>query len=178
MNMRAVIGILALMAFGPANATESELERVTDAPMPEKIIYVQAAAQEMRDAVDSVDGMIQSSMDGGAKAGTVDCLSVRFVQIEALSSVGDRSERIMVQAVGDGNIEIANHEFRKVVVAQQRSRGLFAEAERCVGGQELADGETVVVYVDPYGAVTWEVSWLSVPETDIGFDAPDVSPFL
>lgn len=156
----------------------SELERVANASPQEKVGYVQNAVVEIQASFGAIDAMLAQAQDGGG-ARAVQCVSSRHAAVKAMAGVSEEAERDMLAAIADNAFERADHEFRKIAVALQRTRMLHAEAERCVGGQELADGETTVQIVGDVqeeGAFEDE-EWLAVDETDIGFDPPDVSPF-
>ena len=138
-----VIGLLlsgaARAASGDGGAFTSELERVSGASPQEKVEYVQTSVQEIDSSFAEIDDMLQSAKDANDNK-VVQCVTSRHVAVKALQSVTQQAERDMVGAIAAGNVDRADHEFRKVAVALQRTRMLHAEAERCVGGQELADG--------------------------------------
>lgn len=180
--MRPLLAVFLVSALtsAPAWAQEggftSELERVADASPEEKVAYVEASVREIEDSHAIVQAMMDEARDARDNQ-TIQCVSGRLRDLTALESVSQQAERDMINAMGAQNFERASHEFRKVAVALQRSRMLLAEAERCVGGQELADGETSVQYVGDEDDVIFGDSGLDIDDTDIGFDPPDVSPF-
>lgn len=175
-----ILLLAAVAAVGPmAQAQEgftSELERVADASREEKLAYVEASVTEIDDSFIAVDAMLKDAK-AAKDAAAVQCISSRHVALRALQSVSQQARQDMVTALSVGQVERADHEFRKVAVAVQRTRMLHAEAERCVGGQELADGETSLQIVGEDEDVVFEDGGVDVEDLDVGFDPPDVSPF-
>lgn len=171
--------LLLAVAASRASAQEgfsSELERVADASREEKLAYVQASVAEIDDSFAAVDTMLEDAK-AARDAAAVQCVASRHAALKALQAVSQQAEQDMAAALAAGQTERADHEFRKVAVAVQRTRMLHAEAERCVGGQELADGETNVQFIDQGEDVVFVDGGVDVADVDVGFDPPDVSPF-
>ena len=173
------LGAVPRLAFAQEGVA-SELERTASTTPQEKVQYASTANQEMRDAVKHVTKLL----DGARRESDVEglqCLTNRLTSIRALLQVSEGAELAMKDALGSGEAEKANHEFRKIAVALSKSRQLMAEAERCAAQDTtLASGDSSIrveggiVGVDP----SEDTGGLDIDVFEIGFDPPDASPFL
>ena len=171
-----------------SSGISSELERTASTTPAQKIDYAAASTTEIEEALGRVDRLVEDLQEDPTN-GNLECVTVRQASIRALLSVSNTAENQMKQALGilaggddpdqkERAVDKADHEFRKIAVAVSKTRMLLAEAQRCVGGEALADGEVsvdVLIDDDMSGA---EDEPSDIGQTDVGFDPPDASPFI
>ena len=185
MRLRTLVitSIFATLSLGaPALAQDStgiasELERTASTSPEEKVAYASASNEEIDDALAQTSKVLETAKREG-DAAEIQCVTIRHASIKALQSVSQRAAVDMKTALVDGASDKANHEFRKIAVAVSKTRMLLAEAQQCLSGQIDASGSTeTVVTIDDDVSISDEDP-LRIDETDLGFDPPDVSPYL
>ena len=174
--LTALLGAASAVAQDSSGILSSELEKTANTTPDEKISYAASANAEIAEAYQTVTDLLERAKE--ADSSTIQCVTARQASIKALQAVSHRAEQDMLDAINDRNTEKENHEFRKIAVAVSRTRMLLAEAERCLGGEQLTDG---IVNIDLQ--IENDVSIIEDEGIDIGYaddyfgDPPDVSPF-
>ena len=173
--MLASLGISA-PAFAQDGGVAGEIDRVASSSPQEKLDYVASANDEMRTAVKEV-GKLLETVRREADVERIQCLKNRFTSLRSVLQVSEGAETSMRGALEAGEVEKADHEFRKVAIALSKARQLRAEADGCGYDSSVQSGETEVIveggeFDDLDETVEVEV------EVEIGFDPPESSPFM
>jgi len=177
-----VLGLLLTFGLGPALAQESGSSSATDSTTAKKI----NPKQKMSYATDLIGEMrtgLRQGLklyDAASKEGDnvkLQCMKGKIESIKALIYVSERAEMSMQEAFADGANDRADHEFRKIAVANAKVRQLVADAEYCMGEIGAVNGITEVE-VNTEG-ITDSVEEDEFAEIDPfeAFDPPPVSPF-
>jgi hypothetical protein len=156
--------------------TQGSIERLANTSPDEKMQFAASANQEMRDAVKAVSKL----MDNARRESNVDkiqCVSTLLTSIRSLVQVSEQAEVAMKEALSAGEVERADHEFRKVAVALNKTRSLQADAERCGDQGGLRSGETVISVDGGVADDSDDTTDVVVDVFDLGFDPPQASPF-
>lgn len=166
----------ASLAVAQELETEGSIERLSSTTPEEKLQFAATANDEMRLTVKSVSKLLETARRE-SNAEKLQCVSTLLTSIRSLVQVSEQAEVAMVEALSAGELERADHEFRKVAVALNKTRSLQAEAERCGDEGGLRSGETVVDVVGGVTADGDDTVDVVVDMLDLGFDPPQASPF-
>lgn len=86
----------------------------------------------------------------------LNCVNEKLTQMKGLLKLSEGASAAMYEGIASGTQDEINHQYTKIVVAQQKSASLKAEAEQCVGAISVFTGQTEVeVEIDS-----------DIPETD------------
>lgn len=165
-------------AFGQELGVSGELERVATTTPQEKVDYGNAALVEIDGAVRSISRLAEASRREG-NVEQLQCHNTKLTAVRALRQVSESAQGAMQERLDAGDLERADHEFRKIAVALAKARQLLAEAERCGDTAALRDGvTTVIVEGGEVGSDADTRQPVYEPEFDVDFDPPDASPFF
>jgi len=154
----------------------SELERIATTTPAEKAAYAHSANAEIKEAVSTMKGLKEAAgKDGDDDA--EECVVPLHARASRLKPVSEKAEVDMKSAMADGNVERADHEFRKIAVAVSNVRSLLAESQQCTADKDSGDGVTVVHFFNEEEVKIGDEDENDIEDIDIGFDPPDVSPF-
>lgn len=181
----AVVLVLGLsVAITPASAQDGEigvvgdLERVASTSPEEKIDYASSANAEVDEVVKAITKLVEAARRD-SDVEQQQCLSNKLTAVRALRGVSESAESAMQQRLEAGDLERADHEFRKIAVALAKARQLMAEAERCTDSGALRDGSTTLVVEGGEVGSDEDTQAPEYPvEYDVDFDPPDASPFF
>jgi hypothetical protein len=175
--------VSVLMAFavsGVAFAQEdikAQLEQSAATSTAEKTDFATSANKEMDAAVKKL-AKAMSDAEREREAVQLLCLSKKLSSARTLTEVAEYASAAMNVAIAENNLDMAEHEFRKIAVALQKTREFAAEGEACLGDGGSAPGVTSV-----------DVSQGNLDDEDdtepiddgstglLGIDPPDTSPF-
>ena len=168
-------GLVASPAMAQETGITGDIERYASSSPQEKIDYAATSNEEIREIIKAVAKMVEDARRENAVE-QLQCVNSKLIAIRSLQQVSEAAESAMNTALGEGNVERADHEFRKIAVALSKSRALRAEAERCGLDSGMESGDTII---DVEGGDDAEVDELreDVFEGDIDFDPPEASPF-
>ena len=185
-----VLGGLALLCtaftftLSPAYAQDGEvgvvgdLERTASTSPEEKLEYAAAANVEVDEVVSAISKLVEAARRD-ADVEQLQCLNNKLTAVRALRGVSESAEDAMQKRLEAGDLERADHEFRKIAVALAKARQLIAEAERCTDSGALRDGSTtLVVEGGEVGSDDDTKAPVYPTEFDVDFDPPDASPFF
>jgi Fe2+ transport system protein B len=171
---------MALCLSPNANAGDdlrTQLEQSSETSSAEKQDFVSNANKEMEAAVKKLTKAM-SDAEREREAVQLNCLSKKLSSARTLSEVAESASEAMNAAINENNLDKAEHEFRKIAVALQKTREFAAEGEACLGDAGSAPGVTSV-----------DVSQGNLDDEDdtepiddgstglLGVDPPDTSPF-
>jgi len=178
-----LLAVAALVLGGSAYAQQpttptgvsSELERTSSTTPAEKIAYAERGNQEIRDAEKQIAKLLEQARKEGGNAEAVQCVVSRLTAVRALLQVSTKAEEDMKIALQSGEEERANHEYRKIAVAVSKTRVLLAESQRCLAGEQLESGTTLVDWEAELDDLADE--WEDYEADDVFEDLPPISPF-
>lgn len=176
---------LGALGFSPVASAQDtgvsgELVRSASASPEEKLAYALAANEEMRNASKSVSRLVEQARRD-SNTNRLQCLTNRLTAIRSLLQVSESAEVAMKEALSNTAdpraSERADHEFRKIAVARQKTSQLYAEAEQCMDDSGLQPGETVVTVNGGVDSEGDDTEGVTTDVFDLGFDPPEASPF-
>lgn len=169
----------AAWADDPTGAS-GELERVAGTTPPEKLAYATAAIDEMRDDIKSTTKMLElaqrADVSEEEKNRRIQCINNHLTSMKALDAVSESAATAMKEDIANGDMELADHELRKIAVALEKTRQLYVEAQAC-DDETQAAGVTTVTVSGAVGDAT-DTQGTTYDELDVGSFAPETSPFM
>ena len=159
------------------NSIRSQLEQSSLTSIEEKQEFALNANEEMNRAVKKL-AKAMSDAEREREAVRLNCLTKKLSSARTLSEVAESANEAMDAAIKANDLDKAEHEFRKIAVALQKTREFAAEGEACLGDSGSASGVTSV-----------DVSSGALDDLDdtepfddgstglLGIDPPDTSPF-
>lgn len=155
-------------------SSDDELSGATLSPK-QKVDFASRVAKELRTSLNKVLNLVQRA-SGQKDVIKLNCLNDKLVSIRALLKVAEQSSVNLAEAVARENLDLQEHNYRKVYIAQQQGVTVAAEADACVGQVGLVSSGQTRVVVNVEGGST---------EGDVSFGAaasgssrpPDASPF-
>jgi hypothetical protein len=173
-----VVALLVSSDIAWAQDAASSLQQSSSISTQEKLDFTDAALSEMKDNIKA----IRKLMDSAERDGDLDqiqCVRNKLASIQALLSVSERAQGAMKDALSNGQVDRAEYEFRKLAVAISKVRQFMAEAQACVGTEDLANGSSQNIDVSTGALPADDDATSEVPSNDvfIGVDPPNASPF-
>lgn len=153
MSPRPLLPILAAIVLGTGGAlcfsgTAYAVEAAAPPPMSGKEMerFAQSAATDLRDATKKVLAMIESAQKNKDFV-LLNCLNDKLIQLRGLLKVADDSSLGLSEALARENLDLQEHNYKKVVVARERGTVYATEADSCIGelGSMLTGGGTRLV---------------------------------
>ena len=164
-------------AFAQDDGIRAQLEQSGSTTTDEKREFAVSAQAEMDRAVKQLAESMEDA-EKDREAVRLNCLSKKLSSARTLSQVANAAKEDMDAAIAENQMDRAEHEFRKIAVALQKTREFAAEGEACVGDAGTSPGITSV-----------DVSQGNLDDADdteplddgstglLGVDPPDTSPF-
>lgn len=188
----SLLPALVLLAAGPT-AAPSHAARATpailaDAPvaapaMPEVREPTPAqlrkeadeSSVEMKAALKKLLGMIEKAR-AERDIVLLNCLNEKLAQTKALVRVSDQANLNLQEFLARDQLEGAIHERRKIFLAEEKVKGLLAEAEMCLGEKGSSGAKTTVSVEKPdYGGDPTHLD--QNPEEPTDETPPSASPY-
>jgi uncharacterized protein YPO0396 len=172
--------LIALSVGGIASAQEdikAQLEQSAATSSAEKMEFAGTANKEMDAAVKKL-AKAMSDAEREREAVQLLCLSKKLSSARTLTEVAEHASEAMDAAIAENNLDRAEHEFRKIAVALQKTREFAAEGEGCLGDGGSAPGVTSVDVTR--GNLDDEDDTEPIDDGStglLGIDPPDTSPF-
>ncbi len=163
------------MAASPAIAQETA---VAAAPA----VSSQQMVQQAKDALaemSAIDAQVGKQLDEAEREGdaeTVECIRLRKSKISALLAVSSLAQKDMNLALSSGQDARAEHEFRKITVAQAKVRQFQSEVQACTGEGSVADSSSSVDAESNLDEDD-DTQGLGISDGVVGVDPPGTTPF-
>lgn len=139
--------ILASLAVAQAVEAPSPALDPATVPDPEKLKISTESIGSMRGALKDALQMLQEAR---AKNDVVklNCVNEKLAHIKGLLRISEQSDVTLQEAVAKRETSTAEHEFRRVTIAQKKVAKLRAEAEQCLGQLAFLTDENLSVEVE------------------------------
>ncbi len=173
---------LALAAFSLPEAMAQDditgqLEQSNRVSPEEMLRFADMALDEIKMAVDDVSSMLEDA-EREQDAALTQNLGTALATLRALYEVSQSSALKMEQAIDDGDLDLAEHEYRKLTIALAKARQYRNEAEGYVGETEAEPGQTSVeVIEEPLEYFEEDTAIFDIYEDTFDDTAPTTSPF-
>lgn len=141
---------ILLLAF-PSDSLAGITNRIdaTKVPLAEKKVNVQKMISEQQSAQSRATDLLTEARAANDII-QLNCVNSKLTQIKGLLKLSQQSSAAMYEGIERGAEDEINHQYKKIVLASQKTSSLKAEAEQCVGEKSVYSGETKVdVEIDP-----------------------------
>ncbi|MBZ4418148.1 hypothetical protein [Myxococcus sp. RHSTA-1-4] len=162
--MRTVGTLVVVLAAGvalaqvqapaqPANppsqpsAAAAALEKASDVPDAQKLERSAQAVNVMRDVLRNVLGKVEEARRTKDVV-KLNCANEKLTQVKGLLRISENAEVSLQEAVARKETSTSEHEYTKVMIAQQKVTQLRAEAEECIGQLAFRTDENLFVEVE------------------------------
>lgn len=142
----------------------------------------QEMVQQAKDALaemSTIDAQVGKQLDDAEKEGdteTMECIRLRKSKIAALLAVSSLAQKDMNLALSTDQGARAEHEFRKITVAQAKVRQFQAEVQACTGEGAVADSSSSVDAESNLDGDD-DTQGLGISDGVVGVDPPGTTPF-
>lgn len=149
MNRLINAALVALVAASPVLSSDAfaqdsiTVETAGETTPREKLNYVNSVVAEMDSILKNKDRLAERAAKSGA-AENVECVEESMNTVQLLRSVSAQAQAKLTEALAANNEQLAEHEFRKVVVAAARAREMQNEANTCAGEDAVLAGDLSV----------------------------------
>jgi hypothetical protein len=176
-----------ILAKDPAERTaQARQEAAVIVADEQKPAAAQQSIQRMHDIVAKITANVEEARDE-VDVIKLNCVNEKLTAVKGLLKVSELSSGTLQSALGRREIEVAAHEFDKVMLAQRKCEQLLAESESCVGELAVYSGETetetIIEGIDAYDPTADPDGHLDMDKDHEDSDPsaaarpPEVSPF-
>ncbi|WIG95753.1 hypothetical protein [Myxococcus sp. SDU36] len=154
------VGMIAVLAAGMATAQSpspttppappvatAALEKARDVPDAAKLARSTQALGGMREVLRSVLGKVEEARRTKDVV-KLNCANEKLTQIKGLLRISEQADVSLQEAVSRQESSSSEHEFTKVMIAQQKVGQLRSEAEDCIGQLAFRTDENLFVEVE------------------------------
>lgn len=154
------VGMLAVLAAGMATAQSpspaappappaatAALEKASDVPDSAKLVRSTQALGAMREVLRAVLGKVEEARRTKDVV-KLNCANEKLTQIKGLLRISEQADVSLQEAVSRQEASSSEHEFTKVMIAQQKVGQLRSEAEECIGQLAFRTDENLFVEVE------------------------------
>ncbi|NVJ09471.1 hypothetical protein HUW63_30120, partial [Myxococcus sp. AM001] len=128
-------------------AATAALEQARDVPDSAKLARSTQALGGMREVLRSVLGKVEEARRTKDVV-KLNCANEKLTQIKGLLRISEQADVSLQEAVSRQEASSSEHEFTKVMIAQQKVAQLRAEAEECIGQLAFRTDENLFVEVE------------------------------
>ncbi len=138
---------LAQPAPRPAPIASPFLEKASDVPDAQKLERGTKALASMREVLRDVLGKLEEARRAKDVV-KLNCVNEKLTQIKGLLRISEQADIALQEAVARRESTSSEHEYTKLVIAQQKVSQLRSEAEACIGQLAFRTDENLSVEVE------------------------------
>lgn len=152
------IGLLAVVLVSGLTLAQSaprpppapaplQAEKASDVPDVTKLERSGKAIGAMREVLRDVLGKLEEARRAKDVV-KLNCVNEKLTQIKGLLRISEQSDVALQEAVSQRDTTSSEHEYTKVMIAQQKVSQLRTEAEKCIGQLAFRADENMSVEVE------------------------------
>lgn len=130
----------------PAPST-LQAEKASDVPDVTKLERSSKGIGAMREVLRDVLGKLEEARRAKDVV-KLNCVNEKLTQIKGLLRISEQADVALQEAVSQRDTTSSEHEYTKVMIAQQKVSQLRAEAEKCIGQLAFRADENMSVEVE------------------------------
>mgnify|MGYP006971704136 CR=1 FL=1 len=142
------VSLLPLAAQAQEPSVGVRIEQSSQTSPEEKLRYSAQALDGMRAMVEEVAQLVGAA-EREKNMAAIQCFARKLTTMRALLEVSESSVLLLQQALADGKLVTAEHEYRKIAVASSKVQQFRAEAAACDGGGGGEERVTVELLSSP-----------------------------
>ncbi|HEX8435603.1 hypothetical protein [Archangium sp.] len=131
----------------PAPAASPFLEKASDVPDPQKLERGTKALTTMREVLRDMLGKLEEARRAKDVV-RLNCVNEKLTRIKGLLRISEQADVALQEAVARRESTSSEHEYTKLMIAQQKVAQLRAEAEACIGQLAFRTDENLSVEVE------------------------------
>jgi hypothetical protein len=140
-------GLFAPSAFAAADETVTagtrEFSGVGLSPQ-QKLSFAQTTASALDGTIQRILGLVTEAQQRKDVV-LLNCLNDKLIALRGLLKVAEDGKLNLQEAIARENLDLQEHNYRKVAIADDQARLIMAEADACVGDLGYSQsGETIV----------------------------------
>ncbi len=131
----------------PTASAPLQMEKASEVPDVAKLERSMRSLSSMREVLRDV----LNKMDEARRAKDVvklNCVNEKLTQVKGLLRISEEADRTLQEAVAKSETTSSEHEYTKVMIAQQKVSQLRTEAEKCIGQLAFQADENMSVEVE------------------------------
>lgn len=175
-----VTGLAAAQAVkpsGPGTVALPNLEKASEVPDPQKIERSSKAITTMRTALREVIEKLDEARSTKDVV-KLNCVNEKLTQIKGLLRISEQADVGLQEAVARRETTVSEHEYTKVMIAQQKVAQLRSETEECIGQLAFRTDENLSVEVEEPRDLPGGDPTRPPPPEDVIVRPPPASPTL
>lgn len=146
------IGMLAVvlasgLALAQPSASLLQTEKASDVPDMAKLERSGKSVAAMREVLRDVLGKLEEARRAKDVV-KLNCVNEKLTQIKGLLRISEQADMALHEAVSNRESTSSEHEYTKVMIAQQKVSQLRTEAEKCIGQLAFRADENMSVEVE------------------------------
>jgi hypothetical protein len=161
-------------APAPAPAAAA-LQKASDMPDGQKLSRSTQALAVMRDVLRNVLGKVEEARRTKDVV-KLNCANEKLTQIKGLLRISEQADVSLQEAVSRRETSTSEHEYTKVMIAQQKVAQLRSEAEECIGQLAFRTDENLFVEVEEPENLPGGDPTRPPPADDVVVRPPPASP--
>jgi len=188
MRIPALVAVLLVAGSGLAQEKQAPVakspsasapaqDKASDVPDSEKLRRSSEALTRMREALRDVLGKVEEARRTKDVV-KLNCANAKLTQIKGLLRISEQADVALQEAVARKEPTAAEHEFTKVMIADQKVTQLRADAEQCIGQLAFRTDENLSVEVEEPDNLPGGDPTNPAPPDDIIVRPPPASPTL
>ena len=159
----------------PAPRPAAALEKASDVPDPQKLERSTQALGVMREMLRQVLGKVEEARRTKDVV-KLNCANEKLTQIKGLLRISENADVSLQEALSRRETSTSEHEYTKVMIAQQKVGQLRSEAEECIGQLAFRTDENLFVEVEEPENLPGGDPTRPPPAEDVVVRPPPASP--
>jgi len=131
----------------PPAPSALQAEKASDVPDVTKLERSSKAIGAMREVLRDVLGKLEEARRAKDVV-KLNCVNEKLTQIKGLLRISEQADVALQEAVSQRDTTSSEHEYTKVMIAQQKVSQLRTEAEKCIGQLAFRADENMSVEVE------------------------------
>jgi hypothetical protein len=131
----------------PPAPSALKVEKASDVPDVTKLERSSKAIGAMREVLRDVLGKLEEARRAKDVV-KLNCVNEKLTQIKGLLRISEQADVALQEAVSQRDTTSSEHEYTKVMIAQQKVSQLRTEAEKCIGQLAFRADENMSVEVE------------------------------
>lgn len=162
---------------GPPAAPLPTLEKASEVEDPQKLERSSKALTTMRGALREVLEKLEEARRTKDVV-KLNCVNEKLTQIKGLLRISEQADVALQEAVARKETTASQHEYTKVMIAQQKVAQLRSETEECIGQLAFRTDENLSVEVEEPRDLPGGDPTRPPPPEDVIVRPPPASPTL
>ena len=159
---------------GPEEATGMRDFSGAELSPQQKLSFAQSTAADLQTTINKILALVTEAQQRKDVI-LLNCLNDKLIGLRGLLKVAEDGKLNLQEAIARENLDLQEHNYRKVAIAEDQARLITAEAEACAGAAGYSDAAGTIVSVTVEGQSTGGADEFGTPN-DSATRPADSSP--